>query len=39
VLSARDVTGSTPAQLAVEKGHRYLGMHLQVGGPARDDAR
>ncbi|KAI8476371.1 MAG: ankyrin repeat-containing domain protein [Monoraphidium minutum] len=29
VLSARDVTGSTPAQLAVEKGHRYLGMHLQ----------
>eukprot|EP00877_Chromochloris_zofingiensis_P000754 jgi/Chrzof1/1067/Cz01g38320.t1 len=29
VLSARDVTGSTPAQLAVEKGHRYLGLHLQ----------
>jgi palmitoyltransferase len=30
-LSARDITGSTPPQLAVEKGHRYLGMHLQVG--------
>ena len=28
-LGARDVTGSTPAQLAVEKGHRYLGVHLQ----------
>lgn len=28
VLSYKDVTGSTPAQLAVEKGHRYLGMHL-----------
>eukprot|EP00775_Hariotina_reticulata_P006397 gene6397-6628_t len=28
-LSARDITGSTPPQLAVEKGHRYLGMHLQ----------
>jgi len=28
VLGAKDVTGSTPAQLAVEKGHRYLGMHL-----------
>ena len=27
-LSARDVTGSTPPQLAVEKGHRYLGLHL-----------
>lgn len=28
MLSYKDVTGSTPAQLAVEKGHRYLGMHL-----------
>jgi palmitoyltransferase ZDHHC13/17 len=27
-LAARDVTGCTPAQLAVEKGHRYLGAHL-----------
>lgn len=28
VLTFKDVTGSTPAQLALEKGHRYLGMHL-----------
>ncbi|KAJ9511104.1 hypothetical protein QJQ45_013141 [Haematococcus lacustris] len=28
VLTYKDVTGSTPAQLAVEKGHRYLGLHL-----------
>eukprot|EP00798_Chlamydomonas_sp_ICE-L_P014668 gene14669-20703_t len=28
VLAYKDVTGSSPAQLAVEKGHRYLGMHL-----------
>ncbi len=28
VLTYKDVTGSTPAQLALEKGHRYLGMHL-----------
>jgi ankyrin repeat protein len=28
VLNQRDVTGMTPAQLAVEKGHRYLGLHL-----------
>lgn len=28
VLTYKDMTGSTPAQLAVEKGHRYLGLHL-----------
>lgn len=28
LLSATDVTGSTPAQLAIEKGHRYLGLYL-----------
>ncbi len=28
VLTYKDVTGSTPAQLAIEKGHRYLGLHL-----------
>lgn len=28
VLNQKDVTGMTPAQLAVEKGHRYLGLHL-----------
>ncbi|KAK9823611.1 hypothetical protein WJX72_004215 [[Myrmecia] bisecta] len=28
LLAATDVTGSTPSQLAVEKGHRYLGVHL-----------
>lgn len=28
LLGAKDVTGSTPAQLAIEKGHRYLGLHL-----------
>ena len=28
LLLARDHTGSTPAQLAVEKGHRYLGLSL-----------
>lgn len=33
-----DSTGSTPSQLAIEKGHRLLGLHLaeykmrQVGG-------
>lgn len=37
-LSARDVTGSTPPQLAVEKGHRYLGMHLQEIKARADDA-
>jgi len=36
-LSARDVTGSTPPQLAVEKGHRYLGLHLaEVKARAED---
>lgn len=28
LLTARDVTGSTPAQLALSKGHRALGLHL-----------
>lgn len=28
VLTQKDVTGLTPPQLALEKGHRYLGMHL-----------
>lgn len=28
VLTYKDVTGCTPAQLALDKGHRYLGMHL-----------
>lgn len=28
MLTHKDVTGSTPAQLALDKGHRYLGMHL-----------
>ena len=28
VLNQKDVTGMTPSQLAVEKGHRYLGLHL-----------
>lgn len=28
VLTYKDVTGSTPAQLAIDKGHRYLGLHL-----------
>ncbi|KXZ47536.1 hypothetical protein GPECTOR_34g695 [Gonium pectorale] len=28
VLTYADVTGSTPAQLAIDKGHRYLGLHL-----------
>lgn len=27
-LSYADVTGSTPAQLAIDKGHRYLGLYL-----------
>jgi len=29
LLDHRDVTGSTPAELATEKGHRFLGMHLK----------
>jgi ankyrin repeat protein len=28
VLTYKDATGLTPAQLALEKGHRYLGLHL-----------
>lgn len=28
LLLAKDNTGSTPPQLAVEKGHRYLGLNL-----------
>ncbi|GLC61808.1 hypothetical protein PLESTB_001805300 [Pleodorina starrii] len=28
VLTYTDVTGSTPAQLAIDKGHRYLGLYL-----------
>lgn len=28
VLTYKDVTGLTPPQLALEKGHRYLGLHL-----------
>ena len=28
LLMAKDNTGSTPSQLAVEKGHRYLGLNL-----------
>ena len=40
VLTQADSTGSTPSQLAIEKGHRLLGLHLaeyrfrQVGGRA-----
>jgi palmitoyltransferase len=37
-LSACDVTGSTPPQLAVEKGHRYLGMHLAEIKARAEDA-
>lgn len=37
-LSACDITGSTPPQLAVEKGHRYLGMHLQEIKARHEDA-
>lgn len=37
-LSACDVTGSTPPQLAVEKGHRYLGMHLAEVKARAEDA-
>ena len=29
LLSAKDVTGCTPAELASEKGHRYLGNYLR----------
>lgn len=28
LLAATDLTGSTPAQLATEKGHRFLAMYL-----------
>lgn len=28
LLLTKDNTGSTPAELAVEKGHRYLGLNL-----------
>eukprot|EP00803_Ostreobium_quekettii_P002329 evm.model.scf_1774.5 EVM.evm.TU.scf_1774.5 scf_1774:27209-33158(+) len=28
VLSVQDALGATPAQLAFDRGHRYLGMHL-----------
>ena len=28
VLTQADSTGSTPSQLAIEKGHRLLGLHL-----------
>ena len=38
MLTARDVTGSTPPQLAVEKGHRYLGLHLQEIHNKAEDA-
>lgn len=27
-LTQPDSTGSTPSQLAIEKGHRLLGLHL-----------
>lgn len=30
LLTAKDTTGCTPAELAMEKGHRYLSLHLQV---------
>lgn len=39
-LTMADSTGSTPSQLAIEKGHRLLGLHLaeykyrQVGAAA-----
>ncbi len=35
-LSFKDVTGSTPAQLALEKGHRYLGRHLAEYRPKHE---
>ena len=28
VIKQPDATGSTPSQLAIDKGHRYLGVHL-----------
>ena len=28
LLMAKDNTGATPAELAVDKGHRYLGLNL-----------
>ncbi len=28
LLLTKDNTGATPSQLAVEKGHRYLGLNL-----------
>jgi ankyrin repeat protein len=28
VLTLKDITGSTPPELALEKGHKYLGLHL-----------
>jgi len=36
VLTFKDVTGLTPPQLALEKGHRYLGMHLAEYKKKRD---
>ena len=37
LLAATDLTGSTPAQLAAEKGHRFLAMYLDEA--ARKHAR
>jgi palmitoyltransferase len=28
LLTLKDITGSTPPELALEKGHKYLGLHL-----------
>ena len=36
VLTFKDVTGLTPPQLALEKGHRYLGLHLAEYKRKRD---
>ncbi|KAG2495455.1 hypothetical protein HYH03_006401 [Edaphochlamys debaryana] len=38
VLTYTDVTGSTPAQLAIDKGHRYLGLHLAEYKSRQDPA-
>lgn len=35
-MTYKDVTGLTPPQLALEKGHRYLGMHLAEYKKKRD---
>lgn len=38
VLSVKDITGSTPAQLASEKGHKYLAIHLAEAKEKQEDS-